>query len=281
MEKTIVFVHGAWLTSLSWENFTDYFKQKGYTTMAPEWPYREDSIENLRRNTPPELAQVGVKELTDHYEDIIRKLSEPPILIGHSFGGLIVQQLLDRGIGSAGIGLDPVAPEGVLAVDWTVLKANSSVLFRWMNWEKVLSMTFPEFQYAFTNTFPEEEQKKYYDRYVVPETGRIFFQAAFAQLDPHHALRVNFQNHERAPLLLITSEFDHLVPAHVTKSNYEQYQKSLARTDFHEFPGRSHLLMSQDGWEEVADYVAGWLEQLPAQQPKTSFNVTEKKIKEP
>jgi pimeloyl-ACP methyl ester carboxylesterase len=264
MNKTIVFVHGAWLTSLSWENFTGYFEKKGYTTLAPEWPYRDAPVASLRENTPPELALVGVQELTDHFEKIVRKLPEPPILIGHSFGGLIVQQLLDRGMGSAGVGLDAVAPEGVLAVDWTVLKANSNVLFRWMNWENVLTMTFPEFQYAFTNTFPEDQQKYFYERYVVPETGRPFFQAAFAQLDPHHALHVNFKNDTRAPLLLIAGEKDHLVPAHVVRSNYQHHQKSKARTDFHEFAGRAHLITAQDGWQEVAGYVSDWLDRLPS-----------------
>lgn len=266
MAKTIVFVHGAWLTSLSWENFIGYFEKKGYTCLAPEWPYRVKSIEDLRRDTPQDLAEVGVQELTDHFDAIVRAMAEPPILIGHSFGGLIVQQLLDRGLGSAGVALDSVAPEGVLAVDWTVLKANSNVLFRWMNWDNVLTMTYPEFQYAFVNGFPEAQQKALYDRYVVPETGRIFFQAAFAQLDPHHALRVNFANNQRAPLMLVAGELDHLVPAHVVKSNYEHYRRSTARTELHEFAGRAHLLIAQEGWEEVADVAANWLEQLPAQR---------------
>jgi pimeloyl-ACP methyl ester carboxylesterase len=262
MSKTIVFIHGAWLTSLSWENFLSYFEAKGYTCLAPEWPYRDKSIAELRKATPPELAEIGVKELVDHFEEIIRKLPEPPILIGHSFGGLIVQQLLDRGLGSAGVGLDAVAPEGVLALDWDVLKANSHTFSGWMNWNKVLTMTFPEFQFAFVNTFPEDQQHKYYERYLVPETGRIFFQVALAPLDPHHATRVNFKNNERAPLLLITGEKDHLVPAHVSKLNYEHHKHSTARTDFQEFEGRSHLIGSQDGWEEVAAYIAGWLNQL-------------------
>jgi pimeloyl-ACP methyl ester carboxylesterase len=261
MNKTIVFIHGAWLNSLSWENFIEYFEKKGYTCSAPEWPLKDKPIDELRANPPEELAQIGVQELTDHYESIIRPLPESPILIGHSFGGLIVQQLLDRGMGSAGVALDAVAPEGVLAVDWTVLKANSNVLFRWMNWEKVLHMTFPEFQFAFVNTFPEDEQKKCYERYVVPESGRLFFQAAFAQLDPHHALRVNFKNNERAPLLLTAGEFDHLVPEHVVKSNYDHHKQSISRTDLFEYKGRSHLLGSQAGWEEIAGDIASWLDQ--------------------
>lgn len=265
MNKNIVFIHGAWLTSLSWENFIGYFEKQGYACTAPEWPYRDQSVAELRQNTSPELATVGAKELTDHYEAIIRAMPEPPILIGHSFGGLIVQQLLDRGVGSAGITLDSVAPEGVLALDWTVLKSNSSVLFKWLGWEKVQTMTFPEFQYAFANTLPEEEQQKYYDRYVVPETGRIFFQIAFSQLDPHHAIAVNFKNSERAPLLLIAGEKDHLVPAHITESNFEHYKHSEAQTDFKEFEGRAHLLMAQDGWEEICEYINTWLNQISAQ----------------
>jgi len=270
MGNTIVFIHGAWLTKLSWENFIPYFEQKGYTCVAPEWPYRDKSVEELRANTAPELAEIGVTELTDHFEAIIRAMPEPPILIGHSFGGLIVQQLLDRGIGSAGVALDAVAPEGILAVDWTVLKANSRVLSTWMGWDKVLTMSFPEFQYAFTNNFSEEEQRMYFERYVVPESGRLFFQVAFAALDPHHATRVNFKNNDRAPLLLIAGENDHLVPAHVVRTNYEHHKESAARTDFHEFAGRSHLLTAQAGWEEVADYVGNWLAELPTEMARTT-----------
>ncbi|MEA2575859.1 MAG: hypothetical protein QOH93_3157 [Chloroflexia bacterium] len=261
--KTIVFIHGAWLTSLSWENYIEYFEKKGYTCIAPEWPLKDRPAEELRANPPPELGRLGVKELVDHFEAIIRSLPEPPILIGHSFGGLIVQQLLDRGAGSAGVGLDSAAPEGVFAVTGTVLKANAGVLLGWMNWKKAIRMSLPQFQYAFTNTFPEKEQKYYYERYVVPETGRIFFQAAFAMLDPHHAIRVNYKNNDRAPLLLIAGEKDHLVPPSVTRSNYTRYKHSTARTDFKEFKGRSHLISSGEGWKEVAGYIAGWLEQLP------------------
>lgn len=264
MNDTIVFIHGAWLTASSWENFLGYFEQKGYTCLAPEWPYRDKPAAELREHTPPELAHVGVKELTDHYEAIIKTLPEPPILIGHSFGGLIVQQLLDRGVGRVAVTLDSAAPKGVLAVDWDVLRSNSASLLKWMGWERVVTMSFPEFQFSFVNGFPEAQQRRCYDRYVVPETGRIFFQAAFAALDPHQALYVNFKNNQRAPLLMIAGERDHIVPAHVARSNFEQYRDSGAYTDFQEFPGRAHLLMAQDGWEEIAEYVATWLvETLP------------------
>ena len=268
MNNTIVFIHGAWLTGLSWENFVPYFEQKGYTCLLPEWPLRDKSVEELRAHTPPELAEIGVTELTDHFAAIIRRMPEPPILIGHSSGGLVVQQLLDRGLGSAGVAMDAVAPEGVLALDWNVLKATSRIFSTWMGWDKVLTMSSEEFQFAFTNGFPEAQQRTYYERYVVPESGRIFFQVAFAPLDPHHATRVNFKNNDRAPLLLLVGENDHLVPAHVVKSNYEHHKQSAVRTDFHEFPGRAHLLTAQRGWEEVAAYIVNWLDELRSQSTR-------------
>ncbi|MBN9387719.1 MAG: alpha/beta fold hydrolase [Chloroflexi bacterium] len=270
MTKSIVFIHGAWLTSLSWENFMDYFQKRGYEVSAPEWPYRDRPVRELREDTAPELAEIGGNELTDHFEKIIRAMDEPPILVGHSFGGLIVQRLLDRGVGRAGICLDSVAPEGIVGVDWTVLKANSSVLFKWMGWEKVQHMTLDQFRYAFANTMPEARQEEYYDRYVVPETGRIFFQIAFAQLDPHHATQVNFKNNDRAPLLLVAGEKDHLVPAHVTRANYDHYKHSTALTEFVEFKDRCHLLFAQDGWDEICTFAADWLEKINLGAQETS-----------
>lgn len=218
--------------------------------------WRSGTAAELRASTAPELAHVGVAELTDHYEAIVKALPEPPILIGHSFGGLIVQQLLDRGYGSAGVTLDSAAPKGVLAVDWDVLRSNSASLLKWMGWERVVTMTFEEFQFAFVNTFPEAQQRALYDSYVVPETGRIFFQAAFADLDLKQALQVNFANSARVLLLMIAGEHDHIVPAHVARANFEKYQVSPARTEFREFAGRSHLLTAQDGWEEIASFIS-------------------------
>jgi pimeloyl-ACP methyl ester carboxylesterase len=268
MGKTIVFIHGAWLNSRSWEYFVSYFEGKGYTCITPEWPYKDFSRESMYANTPPELAKVGIKEITDHYEKIIRALSEPPLLIGHSIGGLIVQQLLDRGVGSAGVALSSVAPTGVFILYWTVIRANIGVLLTWRGWRKVVKMNLPNFQYAFANTLQAGQQRKYYERYVVPETGRVFFQIALAPVDFKQAIKVNFKNNTRAPLLLVAGEKDQLIPARIVKSNYKHYKVSTAKTDFHEFKGRSHLIVAQDGWEDVADYVLTWLNQQSSENLK-------------
>lgn len=262
MNPTVVFIHGAWLASNCWDPFRRYFEDRGYTTLAPEWPYKDMPVAELRAHPPEELNGLGVQEIVDHYDAIIRELPEPPILIGHSFGGLFVQQLLDRGLGSAGVAISPAPPEGVLPLDWNVLRSGAGVLFTWMGWEKVVTMTFKEFQFGFANGLPEAEQRAAYDNYIVPETGRIYFQASFAALDPDHAMRVNFHNATRSPLLLIAGEKDHTVPAHLVETNYRKYEVSRARTDFHEFAGRVHWIIQQEGWEEVATYCANWLDEL-------------------
>ncbi|WIG59027.1 MAG: alpha/beta hydrolase [Ktedonobacterales bacterium] len=263
MSATIVFIHGAWMTPLCWEPFVGYFQQQGYTCVAPPWPYRDKSVEELRSNPPAALAGLGVAEIVDHYARIISALDEPPILIGHSFGGLFVQMLLDQGLGRAGVALDPAPPKGVPAFKLTAIKALSGVLTTWMGWKRILRMSLQEFQYAFVNTLPPSEQKATYERQVVPETGRIFFQAALAPLNRHSAIRVRFDNGTRAPLLLIAGAADNIVPASVVKANHAKYKHSPARTDFKLFPGRTHWLIAQDGWAEVAGYAADWLRQLP------------------
>ena len=263
MAQTIVFIHGAWVTPLCWEPFAGYFHSKGYNCLTPPWPHKDKPIEELRRNPPAGLAGLGVTEIVDHYERIIKALDEPPILIGHSFGGLFTQMLLDRGLGRAGVAIDSAPPKGVLPLQLTAFRSNLGILLTWRGWERVIYQSFETFQYAFVNELPPDAQKAVYDRYVVPETGRIFFQAGLALMDAHNAVRVNFRNSARAPLLLIAGEKDQNVPAAMNRSNYAKYRGSGARTDFKAFPGRCHWIIAQDGWEQVAGYIADWLGQLP------------------
>jgi len=269
MSPTIVFIHGAWVTPLCWEKMQGYFQGQGYSCLAPTWPHKDRPIDELRRAPPSALARLGVTEIVDHYERIIRGLDEAPILIGHSFGGLFVQILLDRGVGVAGVAIDPAPPRGVLPLQWSVLKANAAVLFRWRGWRKIVHMSFREFRYAFVNAMPAAEQHAAYEQHVVPETGRIFFQAGLALLDPRRPTRVNFRNAHRAPLLLIEGTRDHVVAPGLVRSNVKKYRRSPARTDFKLFAGRCHWIIAQDGWEEPASYIAEWLQQV-LQPPQVS-----------
>ncbi len=264
MRPSIVFVHGAWVTSACWDGFRSYFEAQGHRCQAPGWPGRDRPVDSLRAQPSDDLACIGIGEIVDHYAAIIRKMESPPILIGHSFGGLFVQLLLDRGLGAAGVAIDSAPPRGILPLQPTVLRSNAGVLFAWRGWRRVLRQSFPQFRYAFVNMLSPKEQRDAYDRHVVPESGRIFFQAAFSMLDAHSPARVNFGNAQRAPLLLIAGEKDHIVPASMNRTNYRLYARSRATTEFKVFEGRCHWGIAQPGWEELAEYARNWLERTLA-----------------
>jgi pimeloyl-ACP methyl ester carboxylesterase len=265
----LMLIHGAWLSARSWENYVDYFASCGFTVSAPEWPRKHGDVEEIRE-TAEDSAGLGVKEIVDHYEKLIRELETPPVLIGHSYGGLFVELLLDRGVGRAGVAMSPAPPKGILALPFSTLKSGAPALAHPSKWHGVVTLTQEEFSYAFVNTFPEDAAKAAYDRYAVPETGQIFYEAGFANFHLHPPTEVHFKNGDRAPLLLVGAGEDHTVPASLTKAQYKRYEKSPAKTDYLEFDGRPHLHMTAPDWQEVAAAINSWLDGVldaPVQQP--------------
>jgi pimeloyl-ACP methyl ester carboxylesterase len=258
-KPVIVFIHGAFMTPDSWSPMRDYFIKQGFETMAPAWPYHDCSIEELRNNPAKELGKLGLAEIVDHYASMIQALPVKPILIGHSFGGLITQILMDRNLGVAGIAIDPAASKGINAGAYkTASKSVASILLK--PWKKTVNLTFEQFQYAFVNNMPLKDQKDAY-RYSVPETTRIFFQSALASFNSNSPLTINFDNGNRGPLLIIAGEEDHIVPAAMVKKNFQLYnQNSGAITQFAQFPKRSHWIIADNGYEEVADNIINWLQ---------------------
>jgi pimeloyl-ACP methyl ester carboxylesterase len=257
--NTIVLIHGLWLTPRSWESFRTFYTERGYKVHAPPWPRIEGEVEDIRRD-PSALAGLGVLEIADHYERFMETLNEPPIIMGHSFGGLIVQILLDRGLGAAGVAIDPVAPKGVFRLPFSALKAASAVLSNPLNVRRVVPFTFEQFRYAFGNNVSDVKAREFYDRYAIPGPGRPIFQVAAANLTPHAATTVNYRNRTRAPLLLIAGKEDNQVPVSLVRENFKRYSGSEVTTAFKEFRRRSHLITIQDGWLEVAEYALSWAE---------------------
>jgi len=256
---TIVFVHGLWMHSSSWQPWMDFFSAKGYDCIAPPWPGDSETVAECRSNPKP-IANRGITEIADSYAKVIAGLSQPPILIGHSFGGLLVQNLLGRGLASAAVAIDPAPIKGVWQLPLSALKASFPVLGNPFNLTKAVSLTFKQFQYGFANAIPEEEGRELFDKYAIPGPGRPLFQAAFATLNPWSETKVNSSNTSRGPLLLIAGERDHIAPTIFTKATYKIYKKSTAITELKSFEGRGHSLILDHGWKEIAEYAAGWLE---------------------
>lgn len=253
--KTVVFVHGAWMTPISWDPFKSRFEAAGYQVVVPTWPYLDRPIAELRANPPKELGSLTVGAVVDHYEKIIRDLPQPPLIVGHSFGGLYVQMLLDRGVGAAGVAIDP-GPIGGIIPDPVSLGSALPLILRFGGWSKPYMLPFEAFSKNFANSLPENRKRAEYDKHVIPTSGRIFYQAATGlgtSVDPKRRSQ---------PLLLISGEKDRTAAPPLVKAAYRKQSKSPARTDFKEFPGRSHYLVAEPGWEEVADYVIDWATKL-------------------
>jgi non-heme chloroperoxidase len=256
MAKSIVFIHGLWIHASSWQPWMDFFNQQGYQTLNPAWPGDSSTVAECRAN-PKAIANRGVTEIADSYATVIASLPEPPIVIGHSFGGLIAQVILGRGIAAAGIAIDPAPVKGVWQLPFSALKASFPVLGNPFNLKKAKSLTFNQFRYGFANAIPENEARDLYDRWTIPAPCRPLFQAATATFAGSET-KVNTKNTTRGPLLITGGEKDHIAPPILGKASLKKYKPSVI-TEFKLFEGRGHSLIVDHGWKEVAEYSLAWL----------------------
>jgi len=263
MSKTVVLIHGAWLTPAAWDQVKTRYEGLGYTVIAPAWPHLDRPIAELRRAPAPELRKLSIRRIVDHYDGLIRKLPEPPILIGHSFGGLFVQLLADRGLGAAVVAVSPGAPRGVLPGPIT-LRSALPVFTAFNGWNRVLTMSFKGFSTNFAQLMPAAEKRAAYERYIVPAPGRIYYQGAVGI-----GSGVDYANPNRAPLLLIGADQDRIVQQSMVEAAYRKHRASPVTTDFKAFPGRDHCMLIESGWEVIADSIIEWAaaNQRPAARP--------------
>ncbi|HEV7622345.1 MAG TPA: alpha/beta hydrolase [Flavisolibacter sp.] len=255
-KRTIVFIHGLWIHASSWQPWMDFFNDNGYQTLNPAWPGDSATVSASRAN-PQAIANRGVTEVADSYAHVIASLPEPPIVIGHSFGALIAQVILGRGIAAAGIAIDPAPIKGVWQLPFSALKASFPVLGNPFNLKKAVSLTFDQFRYGFANAVPREEARELYEHWTIPAPGRPLFQAATASFAGTQT-KVNTTNTTRGPLLITGGEKDHIAPPILGKASRKKYNSSVI-TDFNLFEGRGHSLVVDHGWKEVAEYSLAWL----------------------
>jgi pimeloyl-ACP methyl ester carboxylesterase len=250
--RSIVLVHGLFVTRRCWDRWSDRYGKAGERVVVPAYPGREEAPEVLRGRHPDAAAgRLGLADVLAHFETVVRSLEDPPILIGHSFGGLVVQLLLQRGLGAAGVAVNSVPPQGVLATRWSFYRSVWPAVNPLVPASRPYLMPLDHFRYAFANALPPEEQRRAWEREVAPESRRL------ARAGLSAAARVDFRK-SRPPLLLVAGEKDHIMPASLNRANAARYAASPSVTAFREYPGRDHLIISEPGWEEVADDALAW-----------------------
>ncbi len=255
--KTIVFIHGLWMHASSWQQWMDFFNEQGYQTLNPGWPGDSLTVAECRANSQS-IANRGVEEIVESYAKIIATLPEPPIVIGHSFGGLIAQILLSRGLASACIAINPAPMKGVSQLPISVLKASFSFIGNPLNIKKAKSLTYKQFRYGFANAVSESEAKDLYNLCTIPAPFRPLFQAATASFSGSQT-SVNTKNTARGPLLITGGDKDNQAPPIFGKASIKKYNSSVI-SDFKLFEGRGHSLIVDNGWKEIAQYSLNWLQ---------------------
>ena len=265
-KQPVVFVHGLYLLASSWDSWRSLFEEQGYTTLAPGWPDDPQTVAQAHED-PEVFAHKRIKQVTDYYAQAIGQLKRKPVVVGHSFGGLIAQQLADQGLSAVTVAIDPAGFRGVLPVPLPELKSGAPVLSNPFNYHRAIALTFEQFRYGFANALSEEEAHQLYDQFAVPGSGTPVFQAAAANLNPWTEDQVNTRNPERGPLLLIAGEKDHTVPLAVVTAAYKLQQHNPAVTEFRELLGRGHSLTIDHGWRDVAEIALAFIaEQLSISQ---------------
>ena len=248
----VVFIHGLWLLPSSWDRWATVFEEAGFTALTPGWPDDPETVEEA--NAHPEVfAGKSVGDVADHYDAVIRRLERKPAVVGPSFGGLLTQIVAGRGLSAVSVAIDPAPFRGVLPLPISALRAGSPVLSKPGNRNRAVPLTYDQFRYSFANAVTEDEAKALYETYAVPAPGKPLFQAATPNLNPWTEAKVDTDNPDRGPLLIISGEKDHTVPWALSNAAYKQQKDNPGVTEITEIKGRGHALTIDSGWREVAD----------------------------
>ncbi|MBO9627301.1 MAG: alpha/beta hydrolase [Microbacterium sp.] len=256
----IVLIHGLWMTPKSWDTFAEYFRAKGHEVIVPGWPGVDGRSPAFLRKDATSLKGVGLRQIVDHYERIIRALPAKPIIMGHSFGGIITQMLADRGLGLAVVGIAPGQTAGVLSLPLSTLRSGLPVLYNPFAINGANRLTKAHFRYTFGNDLTRAESDAIYEEQAIPSVNRVFFEGVLSLPNERGGVtHVDYAKPDRAPFLVITGTKDHVVPAAAGRAIVKKYrQAGPAVVDYLEFEGRTHRLVSQDGWEEIAEAALSW-----------------------
>jgi pimeloyl-ACP methyl ester carboxylesterase len=254
----VVFIHGLWIHSAAWQPWVELYRAAGYAAMAPGWPGDAASADDTRKN-PAAVADKGIDDITSSYLDVISTLPARPVVIGHSFGGLVAQKLLAGGAAAAAIAIDPGQIKGVRPLPVAQIRSGLPVLSKPGNKKRAVMLTKKQFRYGFGNALSETESRELFDRYAIPGPGKPLFEASAANFKKSSPAAVDTRKQDRGPLLITGGGQDHTVPEVVARAAYSLYSGSAAVTSYHAFPDRGHSLVFDHGWREVADYTLSWL----------------------
>jgi non-heme chloroperoxidase len=258
----VVFVHGLWLLQSSWDRWSALFEDAGFAALTPGWPDDPETV--AEANAHPEVfAHKKIVQVADHVANVVNGLRVKPALVGHSFGGLLVQILAGRGLSRATVAIDPAPFQGVLPLPLSALRSAWPVLSNPANWNRAVPLTYEQFRYGFANAVSEEEARELHATFAVPAPGAPLFQAATANFNPWTEAKVDSANPDRGPLLIVSGEKDNTVPWAIANASFHQQRGNVGVTEIVEMPNRGHALTIDSGWREVAETALAFVSRFP------------------
>jgi non-heme chloroperoxidase len=260
-QTPVVFIHGLWLLPSSWDRWAALFAEAGYAPLTPGWPDDPATVAEAKEH-PEVFAHKTVGQVADHYGEVIGQLKKKPVVIGHSFGGLLAQIMAGRGLAAASVAIDPAPFRGVLPLPVSALRSAAPVLHNPVNWNRAVPLTYDQFRYGFANAVSEDEAKQLYDQFAVPAPGAPLFQAATANFNPWTEVKVDSKNPKRGPLLIISGEKDHTVPWAIANASYKKQKRNQSVTEITEMKNRGHALTIDSGWREVAETALAFVQRF-------------------
>ena len=258
--QPVLFVHGLWMLASSWQPWRSYFEENGYSTVAPGWPDDPETVAEAREH-PEVFAGKSVKQVADHMAEAAAALRRRPVVIGHSFGGLITQQLAGRGLAAVSVPIDSAPFRGVLPLPVSALRSALPVLGNPANYKRSVTLTYEQFRYSFANAVSESEARRLYETFPVAGSGIPLFQAATANVHPGTEAAVDTLAPNRGAMLLISGEKDHIAPRAIANASYRKQRRNPAPTELREITGRGHSLVFDSGWQDVAEAALGFVKQ--------------------
>jgi len=257
----VVFIHGLWLLPSSWDRWAAVFEKAGYAALTPGWPDDPQTVAEAKAH-PEVFAHKTIGQVADHFADVIGELKKKPVVIGHSFGGLLTQIVAGRGLAAVSVAIDPAPFRGVLPLPFSALKSASPVLGNPANRNRAVPLTFDQFRFGFANAVSEDEAKELYENFAVPASGAPIFQAAAANLNPWSEAKVDTKNPDRGPLLIMSGEKDNTVPWAIANASYKQQKRNPGVTEIVKMKDRGHALVIDNGWREVADTALAFVQRF-------------------
>ncbi len=245
---SVVFLHGAFCGGWSFKDFAKPFARAGYPVSLPTLRHHDCGM-----NPPRRLAATSLIDYADDLAASIARLDVAPVLVGHLLGGLLAQMLAARGLARAVVLLAPSSPWGVLPSTLFEVGSAQALYFAGDFWNQVLA---PQYAIAAANSLDKLSAKKRDAVYAqfVPESGLATFETLHWALDAKRATYVRARD-VACPVLCLTGSEDRINPPATVRRMAERYDQAV----YEEVPGRSHWLIGEDGWQDVADRILQWL----------------------